>query len=190
MRKLQARRFMIGPLLLRRVGGSVRALMLETGRELTLPMREVVRAYRSPRGGFALLLETGRVDYFRWHAADHSVAGRRMAAVGDWVCPSCGGSLYRDRCGGCGAQARPRILWVDGDAVQLLLPVEQGPRGPLFGGRSLSPWEVVEVYADLSGNQLAKVLVVGGEGEGAAQPSQLLRISPGWFRRPLLEVEA
>jgi hypothetical protein len=27
-------------------------------------------------------------------------------------------------------------------------------------------------------------------GEGVAQPSQLLRISPGWFRRPLLEVEA
>jgi hypothetical protein len=68
--------------------------------------------------------------------------------------------------------------------------VEQGPRGPLFGGRSLSPWEVVEVYADLSGNQLARALVLGGEGEGVAQPSQLLRISPGWFKRPLLEVEA
>ena len=186
VRRLARRRFMIGPLLLRKASGCIRALLLETGRELAVQPDEILRAYTS-RGGFALLLETGRVDYFKWHAAGPRVAGRRMAAIGDWVCPSCGGSLYRDRCDGCGAEARPRILWIDREAVQAVLPVEQGARGLLVGGRALSPWEVVEVYADLYGRQLAKALILGGAAH--EQPEQLLRISPGWFRRPVVGVQ-
>lgn len=185
MRRLAKRRFMLGPLLLRRTGNYVRVLLLETGRELAVQLDEILRVYMS-RGGFALLLETGRVDYFRWHATGPRVAGRRMAAIGDWVCPSCGDSLYRDRCNDCEMEARPRILWVDREATQVLLPVEQGPRGPFIGGRTLSPWEVIEVYTDLYGRQLAKALIIGEAGHERAE--QLLRISPDWFRRPVAGV--
>jgi hypothetical protein len=186
LRRVAKRRFIIGPLLLRRVGGTVRALLLETGRELTVRLDEVLRAYMS-RGGLALLLETGRVDYFKWHAADLRVAGRRVAAIGDWVCPSCGDSLYRNRCNGCDVEATPRILWVDRMATQALMPVERGPRGPMIGGRTLSPWEVIEVYTDPYGRQLAKALIIGEAAHERAE--QLLRISPDWFRRPIIGVE-
>ncbi len=176
---------MVGPLLLRRVGGRVRAL-LHSGRELTIPLSEVVRAYSAPGGGITLLLETGKVDYFRWHAAGPEAAGRRLAAVGDWLCTSCGSSLYRDTCNDCGIAARPRVLWVDADAKRVLLPVELGPGGPLFGGRRLSPWEVLEIYAESSGQLLAGVLALWDS--GLEPHGTLLRVSPDWFRRPVLEV--
>ncbi len=177
VRSVPKRSFTIGPLLLRRVGGTVRALTMG-GRELTLPLSDVVRAYSAPGGWLILRLRTGMVDYFKWHATSPHGAGRRLAAVGDWLCPSCGSSLYRGSCPGCEADATPRILWVDAAARQALLELEEG--------RRLSPWEVLEVCSDQSGRLLARCLVLGGGGLGAEGP--LLRLSPSWFRRPVIEV--
>jgi hypothetical protein len=159
MRSVVPRRYLIGPIKALKSAkksqkGLIRIKFLNDSVK-SAHASEIRRAYLC-EGGYALLVETRAIDYYRWLPRPMAVS-RRLGAIGDYFCGECGPSwtLY---CPSCENEARPRILWRDPEAAVTLAQVERRGRRLFVNGIELVPWEVLNLYKDLTGTLYAEVI--------------------------------
>lgn len=178
MRRNPPREYVLGPISSLLKTEAVTALFAGRGRAHQIRLSEVTEAYLDGRHIY-LRVSTGSHDYYRWLPRVPRPSGRRVGAVGDYLCGSCGPSRT-SRCGHCGAPARPRVLWIDPGAAESVVGAE---------GFRPAPWELLDVMRSTSGKVYYRVLLPPGSGVEPDLPEGfLLPYRPSWFRKPVLEV--
>jgi hypothetical protein len=159
MRSVVPRRYLIGPIKALKSAkksqkGLIRIKFLNDSVK-SVHTSAIRKAYLC-EGGYALLVETRATDYYRWLPRPISVS-RRLGAIGDYFCGECGPS-WTLFCPSCENEARPRILWRDPEAVVTLARVERRGKRLFVNGIELVPWEVLNLYKDLTGTLYAEVI--------------------------------
>jgi hypothetical protein len=159
MRSVVPRRYLIGPIKAlksakKSQNGLIRIKFLNDSVK-SVHTSAIRKAYLC-EGGYALLVETRATDYYRWLPRPMAVS-RRLGALGDYFCDECGPS-WTLFCPSCENEARPRILWRDPEAVVTLAQVERRGRRLFVNGIELTPWEVLNLYKDLTGTLYAEVI--------------------------------
>jgi hypothetical protein len=159
MRSVVPRRYLIGPIKALKSAkksqkGLIRIKFLNDSVK-SVHTSAIRKAYLC-EGGYALLVETRATDYYRWLPRPMAVF-RRLGAIGDYFCGECGPS-WTLLCLSCKNEARPRILWRDPEAVVTLAQVERRGRRLFVSGIELVPWEVLNLYKDLTGTLYAEVI--------------------------------
>jgi hypothetical protein len=160
MRSVIPRRYMIGPIKALKGSakksqkGLIRIKFIDDSVK-SVHTSVIKKAYLC-EGGYALLVESRATDYYRWLPRPMAVF-RRLGAIGDYFCEECGPS-WTPFCSSCEGETRPRILWRDSEAVVTLAQaVKKGSR--LFiDGIEVTPWEVMNLYKDLTGALYAEVI--------------------------------
>jgi hypothetical protein len=159
MRSVVPRRYLIGPIKALKSAkksqkGLIRIKFLNDSVK-SVHTSAIRKAYLCD-GGYALLVETRAIDYYRWLPRPMAVS-RRLGAIGDYFCGECGPS-WTLFCPSCENEARPRILWRDPEATVTLAQVERRGRRLFVNGIELVPWEVLNLYKDLTGTLYAEVI--------------------------------
>jgi hypothetical protein len=159
MRSVVPRRYLIGPIKALKSAkksqkGLIRIKFLNDSVK-SVHTSAIRKAYLC-EGGYALLVETRATDYYRWLPRPISVS-RRLGAIGDYFCGECGPS-WTLFCPSCENEARPRILWRDPEVVVTLARVERRGKRLFVNGIELVPWEVLNLYKDLTGTLYAEVI--------------------------------
>jgi hypothetical protein len=159
MRSVVPRRYLIGPIKALKSAkksqkGLIRIKFLNDSVK-SVHTSAIRKAYLC-EGGYALLVETRAIDYYRWLPRPMAVS-RRLGAIGDYFCGECGPS-WTLFCPSCENETRPRILWRDPEAAVTLAQVERRGRRLFVNGIELVPWEVLNLYKDLTGTLYAEVI--------------------------------
>jgi hypothetical protein len=159
MRSVVPRRYLIGPIKALKSAkksqkGLIRIKFLNDSVK-SVHTSAIRKAYLCD-GGYALLVETRATDYYRWLPRPMAVS-RCLGAIGDYFCGECGPS-WTLLCPSCENEARPRILWRDPEAAVTLAQVERRGRRLFVNGIELVPWEVLNLYKDLTGTLYAELI--------------------------------